>query len=135
MGYKKTSSEVYAKAWAGYQAHCQKDGHVPLSQYCLSVGIKPRRLYEWLRRRKISVIDFQNCHENRRDPSPVPAGEIAFCEVSVSAPPRAGGNAADSAGEVSIELRSGDIVRLRGVSVRDVSFLMYELNARCDVGA
>ncbi len=134
MGYKKTSSEVYSKAWAGYQAHCQKDGYVPLSQYCLSIWMKPRRLYEWLRRRKISVTDFQNCHENRREPSPVPTGDIAFCEVSVSAPPRAGGNAACPAVEVSIELRSGDIVRLRGVSVRDVSFLMSELNVRGDVG-
>ncbi len=136
MGLKKTPSEVYADAWDKYRFRCRRDGVIALNQYCRSIGMKEQRLYEWLRRRKISVSEFQeSCGaESGRSPA---AEETGFCEVKVERGPDngAGSDASGRKGEVCVELRSGDVVRMTGLSVREVADLMITLNRAADVGA
>ncbi len=137
MGLKKTPSEVYADAWDRYQSRCRRDGVIALNQYCRSIGMKEQRLYVWLRRRKISVSEFQESCGAGSDRQPSPAVETGFCEVKVERGPDngAGSDASGRKGEVCVELRSGDVVRMTGLSVREVADLMITLNHAADVGA
>lgn len=136
MGFKKTPSEVYAEAWDKYCSRCRRDGLIALNQYCRSIGIKEQRLYEWLRRRKISVSEFQDSCEAESDRSST-AVETGFYEVKVEG--RHGNAFGTDASvikcEVSVELRSGDVVRMTGLSVREVADLMVALNRVADVGS
>ncbi len=136
MGLKKTPSEVYAEAWDKYQSRCRRDGVMALNQYCRSIGIKEQRLYEWLRRRKISVSEFQESCVAGSGRQPSPAVGTGFCEVKVERGPGkvCGPDASVIKGEVCVELRSGDVVRMTGLSVREVADLMITLNRAADVG-
>ncbi len=98
--------------------------------------MKEQRLYEWLRRRKISVSEFQESCEAESGRSPA-AVETGFCEVKVERGPGnvCGPDASVIKCEVCVELRSGDVVRMTGLSVREMADLMVTLNRAADVGA
>lgn len=98
--------------------------------------MKEQRLYEWLRRRKISVSEFQESCEAESGRSPA-AEETGFYEVEVEREPGnfCGTDASVIKCEVSVELRSGDVVRVTGLSAREVADLMVTLNRGADVGA
>lgn len=135
MGFKKTPSEVYANAWAGYQSRCLNEGYVALNQYCRSIGLRTQRLYEWLRRRKISVSDFQNRCVSSPGLLPSPDAEIGFREVEVRPQVADTCGSSETKGDVIIELRSGDVIRMSGLSIRELTNLMMTLNRASDVGA
>ena len=60
MGYNKSLSAVYSDIWERYKHHCEREGMIALNRFCEGEGIKVQRLYEWLRRRKISISDYQD---------------------------------------------------------------------------
>ena len=60
MGYNKSLSAVYSDIWERYKRHCEREGMIALNRFCEGEGIKVRRLYEWLRRRKICISDYQD---------------------------------------------------------------------------
>lgn len=60
MGYKKRLYEVYSDAWERYKQHCERECLIALKRFCDAEGINVQRLYEWLRRRQISISDYQS---------------------------------------------------------------------------
>ena len=92
MGYNKSLSAVYSDIWERYKHHCEHEGIIALNRFCEGEGIKAQRLYEWLRRRKISISDYQESL------SGMPAGaghheEALFREVRLPRPSHARGDA------------------------------------------
>ena len=80
---------------------------IALNRFCEGEGIKVQRLYEWLRRRKISISDYQDSL------SVTPVGvrnheEALFREVRLPRPTHARGDAeagtADIVRDIRIEL-------------------------------
>lgn len=59
MSISRLPSELFERAWSDYQAVCRRDGMVALNRFCESRDVPVQRLYEWLRRRHISVKEFQ----------------------------------------------------------------------------
>ena len=59
MGYNRSLSAVYSDVWERYKHHCEHEGMIALNRFCEGEGINVQRLYEWLRRRKISISDYQ----------------------------------------------------------------------------
>ncbi len=92
MGYNKSLSAVYSDIWERYKHHCEGEGMIALNRFCEGEGINVQRLYEWLRRRKISISDYQDSL------SGMPAGaghheEALFREVRLPRPSHARGDA------------------------------------------
>lgn len=72
---------MFRQTWEDYQQRCHRDGFVPLNRFCEGRDVPVQRLYEWLRRRKVSIKDFQ---AGLSAPVPEkPAGEARFMPVSV----------------------------------------------------
>ena len=85
MGYNKSLSDVYSETWTRYKNQCETDGYIALNRFCAGTGVNVQRLYEWLRRRKISIIsisDYQRSLPERPDSSRE-GGEPLFREVKV----------------------------------------------------
>ena len=59
MGYNKSLSDVYSEDMDALQNQCETDGYIALNRFCAGTGVNVQRLYEWLRRRKISISDYQ----------------------------------------------------------------------------
>ena len=69
MGYNKSLSDVYSETWTRYKNQCETDGYIALNRFCAGTGVNVQRLYEWLRRRKISISDYQRSLPERPDSS------------------------------------------------------------------
>ena len=82
MGYNKSLSDVYSETWTRYKNQCETDGYIALNRFCAGTGVNVQRLYEWLRRRKISISDYQRSLPERPDSSRE-GGEPLFREVKV----------------------------------------------------
>lgn len=138
MGYNKSLSALYSDVWERYKHHCEHEGMIALNRFCEGEGINVQRLYEWLRRRRISISDYQDSL------SGTPAGslnheEALFREVR---PPRpshvredTGSGTADVVRDIRIELGGGMVMSLGEIGVRGLSTLMEVLTRRDDVGA
>ena len=138
MGYNKSLSAVYSDIWERYKRHCEREGMIALNRFCEGEGIKVRRLYEWLRRRKTSISDYQDSL------SGMPAGvrnheEALFREVRLPRPSHARGDAeaatADVVRDIRIELGVGTVMSLGEIAVSGLTMLMEVLTRRGDVGA
>ena len=138
MGYNKSLSAVYSDAWERYKHHCEHEGMIALNRFCEGEGINVQRLYEWLRRRKISISDFQ------AGLSGTPAGarnqeEALFREVRLPRPSQAreyaGAGMADVVRDVRIELGGGTVMSLGEIGLGSLVALMEVLTRRDDVGA
>lgn len=138
MGYNKSLSAVYSDAWERYKQHCEHEGLIALNRFCEGEGINVQRLYEWLRRRKISISDYQGSL------SGTPAGarghEAAlFREALLPEPSQAcddtGAGRADVARDVRIELGGGTVISLGEIGAEGLATLMEVLTRRGDVGA
>lgn len=136
MGFRKTSSEVYAKAWESYQIRCREEGFIALNRYCLSIGMKVQRLYEWLRRRKISLSAFQDSCGTESFVKEDDQGDVTFHEVEIlkTGEPVAKESALQCL-QARFDLLGGDTVEIIGVSVADLACLMRSLNAAANVGS
>lgn len=136
MGFRKTSSEVYAKAWESYRIRCREEGFIALNRYCLSIGVKVRRLYEWLRRRKISLSDFQDSCGTESFVKEDDQGYVRFHEVEILKPGEPVAKESAPQGlEARFDLPGGDTVEISGASVADLACLMRSLNAAANVGS
>ena len=82
MGYNKSLSDVYSETWTRYKNQCETDGYIALNRFCAGTGVNVQRLYEWLRRRKISISDYQRSLPERPDSSREGGGPL-FREVKV----------------------------------------------------
>lgn len=60
MSIQRMPSVIFEQAWTDYQRVCRQEGMVPLIRFCESRDVPVQRLYEWLRRRNISVKQFQS---------------------------------------------------------------------------
>lgn len=138
MGYNKSLSAVYSDIWERYKHHCEHEGIIALNRFCEGEGIKAQRLYEWLRRRKISISDYQESL------SGMPAGvghheEALFREVRLPRPSHARGDAeactADVVRDIRIDLGVGTVMSLGEIGVGGLTMLMEVLIRRGDVGA
>ena len=138
MGYNKGLSAVYSDIWERYKHHCEREGMIALNRFCEGEGIKVQRLYEWLRRRKISISDYQESH------SGMPAGvrnheEALFREVRLPRPSHARGDTeagmADVVRDIRIELGGGTVMSMGEIGVSGLTMLMKVLTRRGDVGA
>jgi len=138
MGYNKSLCAVYSDAWERYRNHCEQEGLISLKRFCEGEGINVQRLYEWLRRRKISISDYQDSL------SGTPAGtrsheEELFREVRLPHPSQvcegAGASTADIARDIRIELGGGTVMSLGEIGVQGLATLMEVLTRGGDVGA
>ena len=138
MGYNKRLSAAYSDAWERYKHHCEHEGVIALNRFCEGEGINVQRLYEWLRRRKISISDYQ------AGLSGTPAGarnheEALFREVRLPRPSQAREYAvtgtADVVRDIRIELGGGTVVSLGEIGVGSLATLIEVLARRDDVGA
>ena len=138
MGYNKSLSAAYSDAWERYKHHCEHEGVIALNRFCEGEGINVQRLYEWLRRRKISISDYQ------AGLSGTPAGarnheEALFREVRLPRPSQAREYAvtgtADVVRDIRIELGGGTVVSLGEIGVGSLATLIEVLARRDDVGA
>lgn len=59
MSTSRLPSELFEQSWIDYKNICHRDGFVPLNRFCENRNVPVQRLYEWLRRRSISVKEFQ----------------------------------------------------------------------------
>jgi len=138
MGYNKSLSEVYTDAWERYKHHCEHEGMIALNRFCAGEGINVQRLYEWLRRRKISISDYQN-RLSGTAAGTVNHEAVLFREVMPPRPSRARGDAAavtsDVVRDIRIELGGGAVMSLGEIGVRGLATLMEVLTDRDDVGA
>lgn len=137
MSYKKTSSEVYSDAWGQYKKRCESEGLIPLSRFCATIGVEVQRLYEWLRRRKISISDYQSRFASEENAA---ESELAgFCEVQVETCgiPDIGEreHCVDTARDIRIEVGNGICVSVSGIGLCEIADLVVELRRRADVGA
>ncbi len=122
MGYNKSLSAVYSDIWERYKHHCEREGMIALNRFCEGEGIRVQRLYEWLRRRRISISDDQESL------SGMPAGvrnheEALFREIRLPRPSHARGDA---------EAATADVVRDIRTTVRDSRYSLK--NSRPDFG-
>jgi len=110
---------------------------IALNRFCEGEGIKVQRLYEWLRRRRISISDYQESL------SGMPAGvghneEALFREVRLPRPSHVRGDAeagtADVVRDIRIELGGGTVMSLGEIAVSGLTMLMEVLTRREDVG-
>lgn len=135
MGYNKSLSAVYSDIWERYKHHCEHEGIIALNRFCEGEGIKAQRLYEWLRRRKISISDYQESL------SGMPAGaghheEALFREVRLPRPSHARGDAeagtADVVRDIRIEVTPEVIERHIGISREFNTFELVDAVAARD---
>lgn len=135
MGYKKTPSEVCSRAWAMYKEHCESEGLVPLNRFCATIGVDVQRLYEWLRRRKISISDYQS-HIPVSDKECC-ADDPEFREVRIERDPLPVGSFTEQPGhvvrDIRIDVGSGICVSLSGMGLCEIAELVDELRRRSDV--
>ena len=138
MGYNRSLSATYSDVWERYKHHCEHEGMIALNRFCEGEGINVQRLYEWLRRRKISISDYQ------AGLSGTPAGSLnheaaLFREVRLPRPSQAREYAvtgtADVVRDIRIELGGGTVMSLGEIGVRSLATLMEVLTRRDDVGA
>ena len=138
MGYNKSLSAVYSDIWERYKHHCEHEGIIALNRFCEGEGIKAQRLYEWLRRRKISISDYQ-AGLSGTPASALNHEEALFREVRLPRPSRAredaGSGTADVIRDIRIELGGGTVISLGEIGVRGLATLMEVLTRRDDVGA
>lgn len=137
-GYNRNLSAVYSDTWERYKHHCEHEGIIALNRFCEGAGINVHRLYEWLRRRKISISDYQAGLSGR----PAGAGhheESLFREVRLARPSQAreyaGAGTADVVRDIRIELGGGTVMSLGEIGERSLATLMEVLTRRDDVGA
>ena len=137
MSYKKTSTDVYSDAWAQYKKRCESEVLMPLNRFCATIGVEVQRLYEWLRRRKISISDYQSRFAS--GDRPVGSEVPGFCEVKVGPcgiPDSGGGrHFGDAVRDIRIEVGNGICVSLSGMGLCEIADLVGELRRRADVGA
>lgn len=138
MGYNRSLSAAYSDAWERYKHHCEHEGMIALNRFCEREGINVQRLYEWLRRRKISISDYQAGLSGR------PAGarnheESLFREVRLPLPSQAREHSdtgtADVVRDIRIELGGGAVMSLGEIGVGSLAMLIEVLTRRDDVGA
>ena len=60
MSIPRLPSGLFEQAWADYQLACREEGLMSLNKFCEGRNVPVQRLYEWLRRRNISVKEFQS---------------------------------------------------------------------------
>lgn len=60
MSNPRLPSVLFEQAWTEYQSACREEGPVSLNRFCEGRNVPVQRLYEWLRRRNISVKEFQS---------------------------------------------------------------------------
>lgn len=111
---------------------------IALNRFCEGEGINVQRLYEWLRRRKISISDYQ-AGLSGTPASALNHEEALFREVRLPRPSRAredaGSGTADVIRDIRIELGGGTVISLGEIGVRGLATLMEVLTRRDDVGA
>lgn len=136
MGYKRTPSEYYSNAWTRYKEHCDSVGLVPLNRFCATHGVDVQRLYEWLRRRKISISEYQS-HFSDGDVSDY-AESPGFREVRLGpslVPARARqGHPGHAVRDIRIET-GGISVHLPGMGLDEIADLLIRLRVVGDVGS
>lgn len=97
MNASRITSDKFRQTWEDYQRRCCRDGFIPLNRFCEGRDVPVQRLYEWLRRRKVSIKEFQ---AGLSAPVPdKPEVEAPFMPLSV----RAGGAGEMCAEDVRIE--------------------------------
>lgn len=138
MGYNKSLSAVYSDAWERYKHYCEQEGMIALNRFCEGKGINVQRLYEWLRRRKISISDYQDSLSGTAAGARS-HGEALFREVRVTRPSQARegteAGTADVVRDIRIELGGGRVMSLGEIGVRGLATLTEVLIGRGDVGA
>lgn len=137
MASQRINPEVFADVWERYQLHCKEKGFIPLCQFCKPMGIKPEPLYEWLRRRHISLSGYQRQYGvkvlTKEQSSSTKEG---FCAVEVSShSDKAQSNGVNAAAMhgIRIELRSGDSIVVEGMSISEIGALAGIINSSKDV--
>ena len=138
MGNNKSLSAVYSDVWERYRHHCENEGMIALNRFCAGEGINVQRLYEWLRRRKISISDYQNGLSGTASGIRIHE-EALFREVRAPQPSQAHGDAAsdgaDVVRDIRIELGGDTVMSLGEIGVGGLTTLMEVLTRRRDVGA
>lgn len=136
MGYNKSLSDVYSETWTRYKNQCETDGYIALNRFCAGTGVNVQRLYEWLRRRKISISDYQRSLPDRPDSSRE-GGEPLFREVKVPgiqvADESRDVGATSVVRDVHIELGCGRGVSLGEISAEGLALLVDVMTRRSDV--
>ena len=129
MSITRLSPELFKQAWTEYQRVCRQEGLLSLSSFCEDRGVPVQRLYEWLRRRNISVKEFQSRfsemgNEESRAVAP-------FVPVSVGGHPEAHDKGFCAEG-VLIEGPGGRLtVRVERMSLPAFSRLLDTINDQC----
>lgn len=108
-----------------------------IQKYCLDHGIVWRRLYDWMRRRQISLKDiYQICREGHSasaSKNRIGRGSVKFKELVPKQEKDAGKgrmSAQDIAGRVRIDLPSGISISLEECSVGALSRLIVGMSGK-----
>lgn len=129
MSITRFSPELFKQAWTEYQRVCRKEGLVSLNSFCEGREVPVQRLYEWLRRRNISVKEFQSqFSEMGNDES---AAVSRFVPVSVEDHPESHDKGFCAEG-VLIEGPGGRLtVRVERMTLPAFSCLLGTINDQC----
>lgn len=129
MSNTRLPSGLFEQAWTDYQRCCRKDGLMSLNRFCESREVPVQRLYEWLRRRNISVKEFQSQFSDMGTDE-ASAGEQQFFPVSVGPHPKEHDDQFCAEG-VQIESPGGKLtVRVDRMSLSAFSHLLATIENR-----
>lgn len=129
MSITRLPSGLFEQAWTDCRRCCRKEGLISLNRFCESHEVPVQRLYEWLRRRNISVKEFQSQFTDiGNDEASVGA---QFVPVSVGSQSKAHDNQFCAEG-VQIECPGGKLaVRVDRMSLQAFSHLLATIENRC----
>ena len=126
MSITRLPSVLFEQAWNDYRRVCREDGLVSLNRFCESRDVPVQRLYEWLRRRNISVKEFQSRFSDGGNEEPT--GNTGFVPVSVVEQPQSRNDGFCAEG-IRIECSAGMAVSVDRMSLQAFSKLLAIINA------
>ena len=129
MSITRLPSVLFEQAWNDYRRVCREDGLVSLNKFCESRDVPVQRLYEWLRRRNISVKEFQSQFSEMGNDDA--AASARFVPVSVGVQPEAQDNGFCAAGLVIEGLGGKLTVRVDRISLPAFSHLLTSIKDQC----